>query len=295
MFYRLFLSVFCISAVCPCVSNAKDLYAFYDIEGKSVGYSEIIDDIASCDFFFFGELHNNPVSHWLEFEITEDLYKAQKDIVLGAEFFEADNQLVIDEYFSGIIDEKRFEENMRLWPNYLTDYKPVVTFAREKGINFIATNIPRRYASFVNYRGLDSLNSLSDEAKKYIPPLPVLFDRDLPCYKKISETSMGKKLENMIGSEKKLYLAEAQAVKDAAMAYNCVENRREGELFIHFNGSYHSDNHESIIWYINKQLPGVRIKTLSTVLQSDVGSLEAQYLGRGDYIVAVDENAATTY
>ncbi len=201
----------------------KNYNAFYDIEGKRIKYSEMIDGIANCDYFFFGELHNNSVSHWLELEISEDLYRIKKDIVLGAEFFETDNQLILDEYLAGIIDEKRFEDNMRLWPNYSTDYKPIVTFARENGIRFIATNIPRRYASFVNYRGLDSLESLSDEAKKYIPPLPVLFDSDLPCYKNISGSSMGMKLKNMIGSEKKLHLAEAQAVKDASMAYNCVE------------------------------------------------------------------------
>ena len=44
----------------------------------------------------FGELHNNPISHWLQLELTEDLHAARgADLVLGAEMFEADNQLLL--------------------------------------------------------------------------------------------------------------------------------------------------------------------------------------------------------
>ena len=53
---------------------------------------------------FFGELHDNPIAHWLELEVTKSIFdSAGKNLVIAAEMFEADNQLLLDEYFAGII------------------------------------------------------------------------------------------------------------------------------------------------------------------------------------------------
>ncbi len=76
----------------------KPAYKLYDSEGKSVKYQKMIEAISSADVVFFGELHDNPIAHWLEYEITADLHKIAGDrLILGAEMFEADNQLLLDE------------------------------------------------------------------------------------------------------------------------------------------------------------------------------------------------------
>ena len=295
MSFKTFLPVMFLGTVFTSFADTKEAYMLFNNTGKKVSYNEMIEEISGSDYFFFGELHNNPISHWLELEIIKDLYKLKKDIVLGAEFFETDNQLILTEYLSGVIDEKKFEEGVRLWPNYATDYKPLVEFAAVNNINFIATNIPRRYASYVNYRGLEALGELSDEAKKYIPPLPVEFDRDLNCYKRLSEGPMNKMLKGRIKKGGRFNLAEAQAVKDASMAYNAFRNRKNDELFIHFNGSYHSDNYSSIIWYLRRYTEHPVIKTAATVEQEQLDKLDNINLGKADYIIAVDKDITSTY
>jgi uncharacterized iron-regulated protein len=81
---------------------------------------------------FFGELHDNPIAHWLELQVTKDLYTEKGGkLVLGAEMFEADNQVVLDEYLKGIITGKQFETEAKMWQNYATDYKPMVDFAQK--------------------------------------------------------------------------------------------------------------------------------------------------------------------
>jgi len=56
------------------------------------------------DFVFFGELHDNPIAHWLELEVTKSLFDLKtKNLILAAEMFETDNQILIDEYFADII------------------------------------------------------------------------------------------------------------------------------------------------------------------------------------------------
>ena len=154
----------------------KKAYTLFDANGKEIGYDELVAALAQPDVVFIGEIHNCCITHWLEYELARSLYAIHKDkLMMGAEMLEADNQLILDEYMNRQISYDRFEAEARLWDNYSTDYAPFVFFAKENHIPFIATNVPRRYANVVKDRGLQYLDSLSDEAKRYLPPLPVSF------------------------------------------------------------------------------------------------------------------------
>jgi len=231
-------------------------YKLLNQQGEQVHFSELLYDALQADVILFGELHNNPISHWLQFELFRALNEAEPNtITLGLEMFEADNQLLIDEYFQGLISTRNFEQEVRLWRNYTTDIKPLVEFARANNLPLIATNIPRRYASLVYRDGLEALETLSDEAKQWIAPLPVEVDLDLPGYKNIMEAAHGHGGEN---------LPKSQAVKDATMAHFIAQNLYEGRRFLHVHGTYHSDNFEGIYWYLKQQLPDLNILTIST-------------------------------
>jgi uncharacterized iron-regulated protein len=154
-------------------------YKIYDKSGKEVTWKEVVKKSASTQVVFFGELHNNPIAHWLQLKLTKDLYDENKNLVLGAEMFEADQQVIMNEYLTKAITEKNFDAEMRLWPNYKTDYRPLVIFAMENKLPFIATNIPRRYASMVSKKGKDELLTISADSKKFLCPLPLEVDTNL--------------------------------------------------------------------------------------------------------------------
>jgi len=268
-------------------------YRIFNADGQRVKYQQMIRELQHADFVFYGELHNNPIAHWLELEITRDLFTRHdsSDVVLGAEMFESDNQLILNEYLSGLISQSRFEAECRLWPNYATDYKTLVLLAKENHLRFVATNVPRRYAAVVAKKGFEGLNALSDAARQLLPPLPVLYNPEVPCYKNmLSMGGMGG-----MGAHVNVNFPKAQALKDATMANFINRNWQPGELFIHYNGSYHSDHHEGIVWYLEKLQPEARIKVITTVSQGSLQKLEEQYLGKGDYIVVVPERMTTTY
>jgi uncharacterized iron-regulated protein len=270
----------------------KPAYIMYDGTGNEISYQDMIKDASEADIVFYGELHNDPLSHWFEFEITRDLYKtAGNNLILGAEMFERDDQLIIDEYLDGMYDSDKFEPEVKLWNNYKTDYKPLIEFARENKLRFIATNIPRRYASMVSKKGFEILDSLSVEAKHLIAPLPVPYDPDLKGYREM--LNMGGSMKGPAHVNENL--PKAQAVKDATMAYSILENWKEGKTFIHYNGSYHSRNFEGIIWYLMQAKPDLRIVTIETVSQDDISMLEDQYKGSAGYIVCVPGNMTKTY
>jgi uncharacterized iron-regulated protein len=269
----------------------KPAYMLYDSEGKKVRFSSMIEKLEDADVILFGEYHDNPMSHWLQLELTRSLYELKKEnLVLGAEMFERDNQLLLDEMLSGLISEKKFEDEARLWPNYKTDYKPLVRFAKEKKLPFIATNIPRRYASAVFMGGFEALEKLSPEAKTYIAPLPFAYDPELACYRNMISGDGGS--PNMHANEN---LPKAQAAKDATMAYFIHQNRKSGDLFIHYNGAYHSDDYESIVWYLKKLDPSMKIKTISTVSQADIDTLDEKHVNKADFIICVPENMTKTH
>lgn len=241
--------------------------------------------LAKEELIFFGELHNNPIAHWLQLEITIDLDKS-KDLILGAEMFEADNQKAVDLYLQDSIDGKGLDTMARLWPNYKTDYAPLLNYAQQHGITFTASNVPRRYASKVYRGGFAALDTLTEMEKAWIAPLPILFDSTLPKYVQILE---------MMGGHGSPDLVKAQALKDATMAHFILKNHIEGKLFIHYNGSYHSDDHEGIVWYIQQADPDMKYATISTVSQEDINKLEVENRGRADYIICVDSDMTTTY
>ena len=95
---------------------------------------------------------------------------------------EADNQKQLDQYLKGEINQKQLDSTARLWSNHKTDYKPLVDFAKDNNRHFVATNIPRRYASMVSKKGFEALETLTAEEKSWIAPLPIPYDAELPGY-----------------------------------------------------------------------------------------------------------------
>ena len=266
----------------------KPAYKLFNKSGKDVKYEKMLKEAVDADIVLFGESHDNPISHWLQLELTKDLYDLKKDkLVLGAEMFESDNQVIMDEYQDSLISTTNFESNARLWPNYKTDYKPLVEFAKKNKLKFIASNVPRRYASLVNSKGFEGLDELSDEAKAFLPPLPIKYDADLNCYKSMME------MEGM-GSHVTPNFPKAQAIKDATMAHFILKNWSKGKLLIHYHGSYHSENYESIYWYLKQAKPELKIVTIHTVSQDEISELNEENTGKADFTICVDEDMTKT-
>lgn len=264
----------------------KAPYVIYNAKGKKVSYEKMVKSLEEKDMVLFGELHNNPISHWLQYELTADLH-SKRPLILGAEMVEADNQDELNDYLSGKIDYKALDTTARLWNNHKTDYAPLVDFAKDKKLVFVASNVPRRYANLV-YKGggFQALDTLTQEEKSWIAPLPIAYDPELPGYKNMLA---------MMGDHATPPIVMAQAIKDATMAHFILKNYKEGSLFLHYNGAYHSNDYEGIVWYLKKDRPDLQYGTISTVMQDNVHQLETENKGIADFIICVDSNMTTTY
>ena len=281
---KLTFSIFLFATIIS-VAQDKKAYQIFDKKGKKSSYEKVLKANEKTDVVLFGEIHDNSLVHWLQLEFTKDLAQ-RKPLVLGAEMLEADNQKQLDQYLKGEINQKQLDSSARLWKNYKTDYKPLVDFAKDKKINFIATNVPRRYASLVFKKDLVALDSLSALEKSWIAPLPIEFDINLPGYKGMMSMQGGHAGEKM---------PKAQAIKDATMAYFINKNRKENSVFVHYNGTYHSDNYEGINWYLRKLDADIQIVTIAMVEQKDITKLEAEHYNKADFILVIDEDVTKTH
>jgi uncharacterized iron-regulated protein len=272
----------------------KPAYVIFNREGKDLKFRQMIDKLSDSDIILFGEIHNSPIAHWMELSVAKELFSKNKPMTLGAEMFEADNQLTLDEYISGQIQTSNFEKETRLWDNYKTDYKPLVEFAKEKKIRMVATNVPRRYASIVSKKGFAGLDSLSPGAKEFMAPLPINYDPELPGYKKMREM-MGTSHSQAGAPSNPDFFSQAQDLKDATMAFFILKNFHNGQYFIHFNGSYHSNNFDGIVWHIKKSNPDLRISTINVVEQDDPETLMEENRNSADFIITTPSDMTKTY
>lgn len=284
------LALFCIPALSLYAAGDKPAYRLFDREGNPVTYSEMLSVSAEMEVILFGELHNNPIAHWLQLELSRDLHAMfDSSLVLGAEMFESDDQIILDEYLGGQILGRHFTAEAKLWNNYETDYRPLVELARENGLGFIATNIPRRYAAMVHRGGFGALEDLGAQGRSYIAPLPIPYDPELPGYRAMLE------MEGLPAHASENF-PKAQAIKDATMAHFILQHLVPGGLFVHFNGAYHSSNDEGIGWYLREySADDLAILTISTVEQDNPSELLEDHLGLADYIIVVPSSMTKTY
>ena len=260
-------------------------YVLFDGQGRAISHKRLLRIVAGADIVLFGELHNNAIAHWLQLVVARELATVGP-LTLGAEMIEADDQPALDRYLRGEIDQAALDTLARLWPNHKGDYAPLVDLAREKGIPFIATNVPRRYAAAVNKGGFAALDTLSAAQRAWMAPLPIAFDPALPGYVKML---------TMMGDHGTPTMVQAQSLKDATMAHFIARYAKQGARFLHFNGSFHSDFHEGIGWYLERMSPGLKRVTITTVTQEQLKTLDKEHRGRADVIICVDAAVPGTY
>jgi uncharacterized iron-regulated protein len=277
--------------------NMESHFKIYDTRSKQlVSFDKIVTAMANADVLLFGEEHNDSAGHYLEAEIFKALFiRYGSKIVLSLEMFETDNQLVLDEYLAGFIDESRLARDARLWNNY-KDYRPMVEFAKQNKIPVIAANPPRRYVNLVSRRGTQSLDSLSKDAKKFLPPLPydTLSGRYREKFFEVMKGSPG-------GDNPRVYYS--QSLWDAGMAYSIYKflKKNKGKKIFHCVGGFHTEEKLGTAAQLqlrNKRLRILNIACLSNPLFNIADPMLAGWEKesyRGDYIIVTNPDLKKTF
>ncbi|HMO82150.1 MAG TPA: ChaN family lipoprotein [Pyrinomonadaceae bacterium] len=269
--------------------SAEKKYSIFDAKGKPATFDDLMTAAASADVLFLGEFHDDSVAHAFQFEVFEAAigrFGEKRKVTLSLEMFERDVQVVLDEYLAGHITEDHFLRSSRPWGNYKADYRPLVELAREKKLEVIAANAPRRYVNMVSRLGKESVEKLSPEAKKWLPPLP--FGEPSEAYARKFNALMGRIHEPGQAPSTILY---SQTLWDASMAYWISESLKQnrGSLVIHLNGGFHTESRLGTVEHLERYSPNARSVVITIRYEEDFSNFDkAKHAGLGDFVVLTD-------
>lgn len=265
-------------------------YKIFDSFGNSATFEQIITSMKNSEVVFLGEQHDDSVAHSLQMRIFKagfENYRNDRKIALSLEMFERDVQTILDEYLKDLITEKKFLDDSRPWGNYKSDYRPLVEFAKENKLNVIAANAPRRYVNMVSRLGRDSLNRLSPEAQKWLPPL---------TYGEASE-NYAKKFNALMGGMANSNMPQhssilnAQVLWDATMAYWIAEHLKKNKdaLIVHLNGSFHTENRLGTVEHLLKYRPATKVLVVTMRYENDFQNFDkTKHTDLGDFVILTD-------
>jgi uncharacterized iron-regulated protein len=262
--------------------------------GRDLTFDAVIERVASADVVFVGEQHDDPETHRVEFGILDAIGRTGRPVVLSLEMFERDAQPVLNDYLAGRVTETDFLAKSRPWDRYITDYRPMVELAKQKGWPVIASNIPRPMASAVGRKALAALDTLTPAERAWAA-------RDIQCpddaYRARFMQTMrghgpggappaaGDTLPTTVAT--RFYLA--QCVKDETMAESIVEARQRAPrnaIVVHYDGAFHSDYRQGTVDRVRRRTPDARMVVITAVPVIDPSTATlADHKDRADFIV----------
>ncbi len=288
----LFLVLMVISFTGLSQDKTEDHIKIYDNRTKQlITLDKMIDDCAGANVLFFGEEHNDSAGHYMEAEIFKALHRRFGDnTALSLEMFETDNQIALNDYLAGFIPEDRFSKDVRLWSNY-KDYRPMIEYAKKNRLHVIAANPPRRYVSMVSRRGMKSLDSLSKDSKKFLPPLP--YDTLTGRYR---EKFMETMKESPGGGSPNIYYS--QSLWDAGMSYSIYKfwKKNKHKKIFHCVGRFHCDEKLGTLAQLQKRKPGLKILNISSFSDASFSNPDwGKFSHLGDYVIMTDPGLKKTF
>lgn len=167
----------------------------------------------------------------------------------------------------------------------------MVEYAKQNKIPVIAANPPRRYVNLVSRRGMKSLDSLSKDAKKILPPLPydTLTGRYREKFMEVMQGTPG-------GGNPNVYYS--QSLWDAGMSYSIYKflKHNKGKKIFHCVGGFHTEEKLGTAAQLqmrNKKLNILNIASFSDKSFANPNWEEESY--RGDYIILTNPDLKKTF
>jgi uncharacterized iron-regulated protein len=215
--------------------------------------------VVDADLVALGELHQTPGVHRTHHALLRAMYARRPNMVIAMEMFERDVQTVLLQYLGGVIDEGEFRAKSRPWPNYARDYRPVIEFAKQRGLMVLAANAPRPLATKAAKEGLDAVMGDKHLARTTSAPQDGYWES-------FQEMMAGH--GGMLGDDGMARFYAAQCLKDDTMAESIADHLKGFEpdrrpLAVLICGRAHSDHGWGTVQRVVERLPGIEVRVLS--------------------------------
>ena len=281
--------VFLTIPITPQISAVGQHFQVFTADGASSTVSDVVLAAQKADAIFLGEQHDDAVGHVVELDLLQQAvnqFSPKRKVALSLEMFERDVQVVLNEYLAGLITEPLFLASSRPWSNYKTDYRPLIEFAKEKKLDIIAANAPRRYVNMVSRNGRQALETLSDDAKRWLAPYP--YGQPSAIYAAKFKNLMSSSPEAKMGIDN---ILSSQALWDATMADSVANylKRNKGAVVIQINGGFHTESRLGLVEQLLKYRPKTRVLVVTMRQTDDLKTFDKiKDTDTGDFVVLTD-------
>lgn len=259
--------------------------------GREIGWSEAVRRLAQADAVFLGENHLDRLTHEAELALLHALADARGGrVALALEMFERDVQGALNGYLSGELGEAEFLGSARPWPNYRTDYRPMVEFARARGLPVIASNLPATLRRSLVRGGQEALDALPAEQRAWLPEL--LLENPPEYWRRVEQATLGHGALGMGGASNRMF--DGQNLWDNAMSGAVADSltRDPQRLVVHVNGGFHSAYWQGTAWQLQQRLPAARVLTVAIEPITDLAGARPQgHAPEADVLLLVESRA----
>ena len=238
----------------------QTLYHYQLGEGTDdspLSLAQAVEKVRDADIVLVGELHSHPAVHLMQANLLAGLGQmSQADgraLVLSMEQFSRADQPVLDAYLAGRIGESALIRDGHAWPNYPSDYRPLVEFAKAQQLTVIAANAPKPLVSCVGQEGPEWLDTLPANRRSQLARTLTLADDG---YRQKFMASMHH--GDADGNARRF---AAQTSWDDTMAESMVDYlaKHPGRRIMHIAGNFHVEGGLGIASRIASRNPALKV------------------------------------
>ncbi|PKH04829.1 ChaN family lipoprotein [Moritella sp. Urea-trap-13] len=143
-------------------------YNLQSASGQDVSLSRFVEEIKDADVVLVGEWHTHTGIHRFQTELLQAMLAAGDDVTLSMEQFTRDKQAVVNTYLAGEIGEGTLITQANAWPNYSSDYRPLVELAKTNNIDIIAANAPKHLIRCIGKEGISYVDKLPADQRTWL-------------------------------------------------------------------------------------------------------------------------------
>lgn len=243
-------------------ATSAEVTSFYDYQlytpsGEHITLSKLPIELQQADVILIGEWHTHAGIHRFQTDMLKQLTSYDRSLALSMEQFTRDKQPVVDAYLRGEIGEQYLMKQANAWPNYESDYRPLVEFAKQKNLPVIAANAPKSIVRCIGRQGLDYINKLDDDQRMFIAQ--AINTGSSPYKEKFMASMHHGKPEQ---TEKQF---AAQVTWDETMAESIVSylDDNPGAQVVHVAGKFHTEQGLGTAASILSRNPSLKVVVIS--------------------------------
>jgi len=265
--------------------------AFDGYTGQRLLVETVIARLRDADVIILGETHDDANAHALQHLLTVKVLSDRPGGALALEMLERDEQVYVDDYLDGFIDEDELaaltsSESWAGQGTWAAWYQPILDAAELAGARIVAANAPRRYVALARTDGYGPLRALPSERAGFVTlPDASLDGRYAERFREIMTGMADDGVHMEMSDEDIAKLYRSQLVWDATMADSVAQARRAGlHPVILLIGQFHSDFEGGTTAFIREARPGDVVLTVSLRPIASDALLEDDQ-GRADIVI----------